>query len=132
MRVAAQPGRTFDGALTVVGASVDPSTRRVMVRSVIKDPDGLLRAGMFATFTIELGQARDQPAVPDSAIVREGDGSLTVWVTTDRRRFEKRVVKTGLQQRGVTQILEGLQAGELTATDGAVFISNKLDMGASD
>jgi cobalt-zinc-cadmium efflux system membrane fusion protein len=87
---------------------------------------------MFATFTIELGSAADQPAVPNAAIVREGDGSMTVWVTTDRRRFEKRVVKTGLQQRGVTQILDGLRAGEQIATDGAIFISNKLDMGASD
>jgi len=132
VRVSAQPGRTLDGAITVVGASVDPNTRRVMVRSEVKDPDGLLRAGMFATFTIELGSAADQPAVPNSAIVREGDGSMTVWVTTDRRHFEKRVVKTGLQQGGVTQILDGLQAGELIATDGAIFISNKLDMGASD
>ena len=132
VRVSAQPDRTFDGALTVIGASVDPNTRRVMVRSEIKDPDGLLRAGMFATFTIALGSAADQPAVPNSAIVREGDGSMTVWVTTDRRRFEKRVVKTGLQQRGVTQIVDGLRAGEQIATDGAIFISNKLDMGASD
>jgi cobalt-zinc-cadmium efflux system membrane fusion protein len=132
VRVAAQPGRTFDGAITVVGASVDPNTRRVMIRSEVKDPDGLLRAGMFATFTIELGSAADQPAVPNTAIVREGDGSMTVWVTTDRRRFEKRVVKIGLQQRGVTQILDGLKAGEQIATDGAIFISNKLDMGASD
>jgi membrane fusion protein, heavy metal efflux system len=130
--VSALPNRTFDGAVTVLGASVDPNTRRVMVRSEIKDPSGLLRAGMFANFTIELGSAPDQPAVPNSAIVREGDGSMTVWVTTDRRRFEKRVVKTGLQQRGVTQILDGLQAGEQIATDGAVFISNKLEMGASD
>ena len=42
------------------------------------------------------------------------------------------MVKTGLQQGGVTQILDGLQAGEQIATDGAIFISNKLDMGASD
>ena len=132
VRVAAQPERTFDGVLTVVGASVDPNTRRVMVRSEIKDPDGLLRAGMFATFTILLGDAPDQLAVPGTAVVREGDGSMSVWVTTDRRRFEKRTVRTGLQQRGVTQILGGLQAGELIATDGAVFLSNKLDMGAAD
>jgi cobalt-zinc-cadmium efflux system membrane fusion protein len=132
VRVSALPDRTFDGMVAVVGASVDANTRRVMVRSEIRDPDGLLRAGMFATFTIQLGDVPDQPAVPDTAVVREADGSMTVWVTTDRRRFEKRTVKTGLRQRGLTQILEGLQPGELTATDGAVFISNKLELGAAD
>lgn len=132
VRVTAFPDREFDGAITVVGASVDPNTRRVMVRSEVKDPDGLLRAGMFATFSIRVGDTLDTPAVPNAAIVREGDGSMTVWVTADRRRFEKRAVKIGLQQHGVTQILEGLQTGELTATDGAVFLSNKLEMGATD
>ncbi|KAH2823172.1 hypothetical protein KXV85_001853, partial [Aspergillus fumigatus] len=49
-----------------------------------------------------------------------GDGTMTVWVTTDSRRFTKRTVKVGLQQDGWSQILEGLQAGETVVTDGAV------------
>lgn len=130
--VDAYPGRVFSGAITVLGAQVDPNTRRVMVRSEIEDPDGLLRAGMFANFTIRIGDPVNSAAVPDAAIVREGDGTMTVWVTTDRRRFEKRTVKIGLQQGGLTQVLEGVQPGELTATDGAVFISNKLLAGATN
>jgi membrane fusion protein, heavy metal efflux system len=51
-------------------------------------------------------------------VVREGDGTMTAWVTTDRRRFIKRSVKVGLQQDGWTQILEGLQPGETVVTDG--------------
>jgi len=132
VRVTALPDREFDATISVLGASVDSNTRRVMVRSEIKDPDGLLRPGMFANFIIQVGQAVDSPAVPDTAVVREGDGSMTIWVTTDRRHFEKRTVKIGLQQRGLTQIVEGLQPGELTASDGAVFLSNKLTAGATD
>jgi membrane fusion protein, heavy metal efflux system len=132
VRVSALPGRTFDGALSVVGASVDSSTRRVMVRSEIKDPDGVLRAGMFATFTIQVGEASNSTAVPNAAVVREGDGTMTLWITTDRRHFEKRPVKIGLQQNGQTQIVEGVQPGELAATDGAVFLSNKLLGGPTD
>jgi len=63
--------------------------------------------------------------------VREGDGTMTVWVTTDRRRFAKRTVTVGIQQQsGSSQILAGLQPGELVVTDGAVFLSNKLLLGA--
>jgi cobalt-zinc-cadmium efflux system membrane fusion protein len=132
VRVSALPDRTFDGAVTVVGASVDPNTRRVMVRSEVKNPDGVLRAGMFATFSIKVGEAPGATAVASTAVVREGDGTMTVWVTTDRRHFEKRPVKTGLSQNGQTQILDGVQPGELTATDGAVFLSNKATAGATD
>jgi cobalt-zinc-cadmium efflux system membrane fusion protein len=132
VRVAAYGDREFAGAITVIGASVDPNTRRVMVRSEIKDPEQLLRAGMFATFTIRIGNPFQTTSVPDTAIVREGDGTMTVWVTTDRRHFEKRTVKIGLQQRGATQILEGVQPGALVVSDGAIFLSNKLLAGPTD
>jgi len=131
VRVAAYPNRTFDGVITVLGAQIDPATRRLWVRSEIKDPDNLLRAGMFANFTISISAPIESTAVPSSAVVREGDGSMSVWVTTDRKRFEKRTVKIGLQQDGTTQILEGLEPGELVVTEGAVFVSNKAATGSN-
>ena len=33
--------------------------------------------------------------IPLDGVVREGDGTMTAWVTTDRRRFTKRTVKIG-------------------------------------
>ena len=123
--VAAYPDRAFDGVVTVLGATVDPNTRRVTLRSEIEDPEGLLRSGMFANFTIRIGEPFEAIAVPDDAVVREGDGSMSVWVTTDRRRIEKRIVKTGLQQNGMTQILDGLRPGEQIITNGAIFVSNQ-------
>ncbi len=131
VRVDAYPDRGFDGTITAVGAQVDPATRRLMGRSEIKHPDSLLRAGMFATFTIEVAPPVQSTAVPSSGVVRVGDGSMTVWTTTDRSHFERRIVKTGLQQDGMAQILDGLTPGELVVTDGAVFVSNKALGGAS-
>jgi cobalt-zinc-cadmium efflux system membrane fusion protein len=125
VRVSAYGNREFGGVITVVGAQVDPATRRFLVRSEIRDPEQRLRAGMFATFTIRIAAPIETTAVPSEAIVREGDGSMTVWATKDRRRFEKRTVRTGLQQNGTTQIVEGLRSGELVVTEGAVFVSNK-------
>ena len=49
------PGRIFDGKITTIGPSVDPNTRRVFVRSEIKDPQHSLRSGMFANFVIRVG-----------------------------------------------------------------------------
>jgi cobalt-zinc-cadmium efflux system membrane fusion protein len=65
-------------------------------------------------------------AVPANAVVRESDGTMTVWVTTDRHHFLQRVIKTGLRQGDRVQVLEGLQRGELVVTDGAIFLSNML------
>jgi membrane fusion protein, heavy metal efflux system len=59
--------------------------------------------------------------------VREGDGTMTIWVTADRRRFVQRKVKIGEERDGYRQILQGVQVGELAATEGALFLSNALD-----
>jgi membrane fusion protein, heavy metal efflux system len=120
------PGRVFDGKITTIGASVDPNTRRVLVRSEIKDPKRELRSGMFANFVIRVGAPERSPGIPLAGVVREGDGTMTIWVTADRRRFTKRTVTIGKQYRGYRQILEGAQVGELVATDGAIFLSNAL------
>jgi cobalt-zinc-cadmium efflux system membrane fusion protein len=124
--LSAFPGRMFDGKITTIGASVDPNTRRVLVRSEIKDPQHELRSGMFANFVITIGPPIRSPGIPVDGVVREGDGTMTVWVTADRRRFTKRTVKIGKQYRGYRQILEGVQVGELVATEGAIFLSNAL------
>jgi cobalt-zinc-cadmium efflux system membrane fusion protein len=70
--------------------------------------------------------------VPLSGVVREGDGTMSVWVlTSDRHHFARRTVKIGLQHDGYDQILEGLRAGEPVAVDGAILLSNILFGGAS-
>jgi cobalt-zinc-cadmium efflux system membrane fusion protein len=57
---------------------------------------------------------------------------MAAWVTTDRRRFTERIIKTGLRTDGQVQILDGLQRGELVVSDGAVFLSNMLEAPPSD
>jgi cobalt-zinc-cadmium efflux system membrane fusion protein len=126
VKISAFPNRLFEGTITTIGSTVDPNTRRVLVRSEIKDPEHQLRSGMFANFTITVGTPLRSPAIPLAGVVREGDGTMSVWVTADRRRFTKRTVKIGEQREGYRQILEGVQAGELAATEGAIFLSNML------
>ncbi|MFN5014170.1 efflux RND transporter periplasmic adaptor subunit [Bradyrhizobium sp.] len=124
--VPAYPGEIFRGRITTLGLNIDPTSHRQLVRSEIDDPEHKLRAGMLASFTIETEPPRDSPAVPAEAIVREGDGTMTVWVTTDRKRFVRRTVTTGLMQDGWRQIVGGLAAGEQVATTGAIFLSNSF------
>jgi membrane fusion protein, heavy metal efflux system len=124
--VMAFPNRTFDGHISTIASSVDPNTHRLLVRSEIADPRHELRAGMFANFVIRTGEPVRSPAIPLDGVVREGDGTMTAWVTADRRRFTKRTVKIGLQRDGYVQILQGLQAGDLVASEGALFLSTAL------
>jgi membrane fusion protein, heavy metal efflux system len=130
--VTAFPGRLFHGNVTAIGATVDPNSRRVTVRSEIKDPNHELRSEMFATFVIRTGEPAHAPAVPQNGVVREGDGTMSAWVVTnERHRFTRRTVKIGRQRDGYDEILDGLKPGETVAVDGAIFLSNILFGGAS-
>jgi len=124
VKVTAYPDRVFKGKISTINSLVDPSTHRVFVRSEIDDPNHLLLFGMYASFVIRTGDPVRSAAVPVNAVVREGDGTRTVWVTKDKSRFVKRIVEIGLQRDGHVQILKGLEPGELIAGDGAIFLSN--------
>jgi cobalt-zinc-cadmium efflux system membrane fusion protein len=130
--ILALPGRVFAGKVTAVGASIDPNSRRLSVRSEIKNPTRELRSGMFATFLIQTGEPVQSAGVPLDGVVREGDGTLSMWVVgSDPHVFIRRSVKLGLQQDGYDQILDGVKPGETVAVNGAIFLSNILYGGAT-
>ena len=129
--ILAFPGRVFDGEISTVGATVDPQLHRGMVRAEIDDPKHELLPGMFASFIIATGAPEKAAAVPLDGVIRQGDGTMTVWVTTDHRHFRKRAVKIGLQHDGYAQILEGVRPGEQVVTKGAIFLDNFASGGLS-
>jgi len=132
VRVISYPDRVFKGRVSKIYETVDPNTHRVIVRSEISDPHDNLRPGMLANFVIRVHDPVQSTALSANGVVRESDGTMTAWVTTDRRHFVQRVVKTGLRKDGQVQILEGLERGELAVTDGAVFLDNMLEAPPSD
>jgi membrane fusion protein, heavy metal efflux system len=124
--VVAYPGRVFEGRISRLGRSLDPNTRRLIVRCEIADPQEELIPGMLASFAIQVRQPLTSLAIPVNGVVRNGDGTFAAWVTTDRRRFRQRIVKVGEPLDGQYPVVQGLRRGELAVTDGAVFLSNIL------
>jgi membrane fusion protein, heavy metal efflux system len=132
VKLMAFPGRVFTGKISTLGATVDPNSHRVTVRSEILDPNHELRPGMFASFTIQIHDPIEAPAIPTAGVIREGDGTMTAWVSTDRHHFVQKTVKLGLQKDDRYQVLEGLHPGESVVTDGAIFLDNMLQPVESD
>ena len=131
-KVMAYPGRVFRGKIAKIYATVDANSHRVTIRSEMADPQHELRPGMLASFVIRVQDPAESVAIATAGVVREGDGTMAAWVTTDRRRFVERIVKLGLQRDDRYQVLEGLQRGELVVADGAVFLSNMLHAPPAD
>ena len=124
IKITALPDRAIKARITAIGAASDATTRRVVVRSEIPNPDRALKSEMFASFKISTSEGGASPAVPIEAVIREGD-LATVWIQREPLLFQRRKVKLGLEQDGRLQILEGLAVGELVIGRGAIFVDNE-------
>ena len=121
VHVLAFPGRVFRAKISWVAPSIDPNMHRLAVRADVENPDGALKPGMFANFSIITGEAETAPAVPTRAIVYEGDAAR-VWVAGEDGTIAVRPVHTGRSTDGMVEILAGLSPGEKIVTSGALFI----------
>jgi cobalt-zinc-cadmium efflux system membrane fusion protein len=124
VKVSALPDRVLRARVTAINAATDATTRRVIVRSEIPNPEGALKSEMFASFKIATGDDEPSPSVPVQAVIREGDHAI-VWVEEEPMLFRRRKVTLGIEQEGRMQIREGLKAGELVAGRGAIFVDNE-------
>jgi cobalt-zinc-cadmium efflux system membrane fusion protein len=121
VRVPAYPARVFKARVTYVAAMIDPNTHRLPVRAEIGNADGALKPEMFASFRILTSDATESPAIPQMAVVYEGD-SAHVWVVAGDGLLMFRAIRTGRENDGLVEVLDGLKPGEQIITKGALFI----------
>lgn len=127
-RVLAYPGQTFESRINFIGASVDPTTRRIVVRAEVDNPKGLLKPEMYASVHIINERETVSRAIPRQAVIFEGD-KARVWVLGAGNTVESRPVKTGLVDGNDIEITEGLAVGERVISRGALFIDGMTDQG---
>lgn len=121
VRVAAYPKQKFHAKITWVSASIDSTTHRLPVRAEVKNPDGVLKPMMFASFSITTSDNSTAPAVPESAIVYEGE-EAHVFVARDDGTLVLRAVHAGRSSDGMVEVSAGLTPGEKVVTSGTLFI----------
>lgn len=103
--------RAFVGRIERINPGTVAGSRSINVYAVIDNPEGLLRAGMFAQGTASLERVADGLFVPASAVREEAAGRF-VYALADGR-VVRRPVKTGAADAaGWVQVLEGLASGE--------------------
>jgi len=130
VQVLAYPKREFKARVSYVAALVDPATHRLPVRAVIDNPDAALKPEMFANFRIVTSEATQSPAVPEPAVVYEGD-LAHVWVLSGDGLLAYRAIRTGRDDNGLVEVLEGLKSGEKIVTKGGLFIDQVAVAGST-
>jgi RND family efflux transporter MFP subunit len=120
---AALPDRgALPGRLISVSPIIDPATRTFTAEMEVTDPKSELRSGMYASVIFEVERADDALLVPVAAFCSRGGARGVFVVDGEVARF--RALSTGIEDGGMTQVVEGLVGGERVVVDGNAFLED--------
>ena len=117
------PGRTFDGTITRFAHALDDATKTMLAETELPNPDAALRPGMYATARIVVETKPNALVLPSDALLAEKTRSSVFTVADNKAK--RLTVKTGFNDAGWVEIVEGLEAntpvillGKQTLADG--------------
>jgi multidrug efflux pump subunit AcrA (membrane-fusion protein) len=116
-RSPAYPGRVFDGEVTYSGDLVEEKSRTVKLLATARNPDRLLKPGMFVEVEVLSPQATRVPQLPASAVLTQGSRSF-VYVRQGPEQFERREVEADPPRGEQILIRSGVEPGEEVVIEG--------------
>jgi membrane fusion protein (multidrug efflux system) len=116
IEIDALAGETIAAAVSRVSPVVDPQTGTFKITVEIVDLQRRIKPGMFGRIGVVYDVHNDALQIPRSAIV-EDQGESSVFIV-DGDRAVRRPVTTGYGNRGMVEIISGLDDGEQVVTVG--------------
>lgn len=120
-RVPTHGDRAFEGELRFIDVRVETTTRNILVRALVDNPEHQLLPGMFASVAVILDESREVVAVPRQAVAFSLYGE-TVYLlepgADNRKGWQARqqAVTSGDVRDGMIAI-DGVPAGAVLALD---------------
>ncbi len=112
----ALPGRTFEGKVSAMNPLLDAAGRSVVIRAVVRNPDTLLRPGMFARVRLITRDTQDALVLPEQAIVPQGDQQFVYRVIDGKAVRTK--VEVGQRRDAKVEMLAGVSKDDIVVTAG--------------
>ena len=126
-RLAALPGRTFEGRVDYVYPDLDTATRTVRARLVFQNRDAALKPGMYANVAVLAGTRQNALQVPTEAVIRTGKRTVVI-VAEAEGRFRPVEVTLGPEHESAIVILDGLEEGQNVVTSGQFLIDSEASL----
>lgn len=122
IEVPALGSQKFTGKLIYVGQIVNPTTRTVLVRTALENPQGRLKPAMLASMLIA-SRPTEQVVIPSAAVVRSEDKDM-VYVETKPGTYRATQVTLAGGYNGKRVVQSGVAAGEKIVAEGAFHLNN--------
>jgi hypothetical protein len=120
VRFFALPNRVFTGKVSSISPVISKDKRVLNVQFTVKDPENVLRPGMFAE--IGLGTDKRQALLmPADGVLHVGDKDFAL-VSAEPATWQITEVQTGELRGRNVEILAGLKTGERVLGSGAILL----------
>jgi membrane fusion protein, heavy metal efflux system len=126
IKLNAYPNQMFRGAVSNIGAVLDPAIRTAKVRIEVRNP-GLMRIGMFVTATFRGQRKETHTVVPANAVLHLHDRDWVYLPAPDRRFRRVEVVGGDLLPGQMQEVKSGLQPGQQVVSN-ALVLQNAIDI----
>jgi membrane fusion protein, copper/silver efflux system len=127
--VDALPGKTYQGRITFLYPTVDEKTRTITARAEVRNRDGALRPGMYATAMIRPATAKVL-TVPAQAVLPTGTQNL-VFVNRGDGRFVPKAVAVGARSDSMVEVIHGLKPGDEVVASAAYLLDSESNLAAA-
>lgn len=118
--------QTVSGKVVDILPTLDTTSRTIKVRIELKNTDGQLKPGMFASVKL-FNNSQSSLVVPEQAVIRTGTRNVVI-VAHEQGRFEPVVVQLGQSDGNQTAILQGLKAGQRVVISGQFLIDSEANL----
>jgi Cu(I)/Ag(I) efflux system membrane fusion protein len=122
-------GAPLTGRIDTIYPELDMMTRTGKLRIELPNPDGRLRANMFAEVEIMLNQT-PVVQVPEGAVIDTGDRQVVI-LDLSEGRFRPVPVTVGRRGGGMVEILSGVAAGDRVVSTATFLIDAESNLNAA-
>jgi membrane fusion protein (multidrug efflux system) len=114
--------KNFSGKIETISSRIDPSTRSILSRIIVDNPNFEIIPGQLMTVKIIYDEI-NQIGVPESAVTIQGNTAF-VYIVNDET-VEKKDIKIGKRNFGKVSILSGINEGDKVIVEGVSKVRNK-------
>ncbi len=118
------PGNLFPAVAVSADAGLKPTTRMLEIQLSVRNPDELLRPGMFIEGNLEVADGGEKSGLPSSALL-EDEGVDFVFVRKGAMFF-RRDVSVESKQGDVVYIASGLENGDEIVIEGSFLLKSDI------
>ncbi len=118
------PGETTRGTVQFIEPELSERTRTLTMKVAVPNPDGRLRAGMFATVVFDPVLVEGAVLAPSEAVLRTGRRTVAI-AALGAGRFEAREIEIGRSSQGLVEVRSGLAPGDMVVVSSQFLLDSE-------